>query len=69
MKLTRRRPSAASIPLAELAKRQGVVPIDDLRKIAALWPVDDDPDELFRFILKERRARRRLHVEGRREQA
>jgi len=31
---------------------------DDLDKIAALWPADDDHEELLRFILSERIARR-----------
>ena len=29
-------------------------------EIAKLWPVDDDPDELLRFLLEERRARRQV---------
>lgn len=51
-----------SLSLNELAKEQGVHPVKDIQEIADLWPVDDDPDELLRFILEERRARRqRLH--------
>lgn len=69
MKLKKARYSERSVPLAELIKRQGVVPVNDLEELANLWPVDDDPDELLHFVLKERRARRRLHVERRREHA
>ena len=47
-----------SLSLNELAKEQGVRPVKDIQEIADLWPVDDDPDELLRFILEERRARR-----------
>jgi hypothetical protein len=46
------------LSLEELARRQGVEPARNLEEIAGLWPVDDDPDELLRFILDERKARR-----------
>jgi hypothetical protein len=59
MKQTKTRPSGKSVSLAQLAKQQGVVPVADLREIAELWPVDDDPDELLDFILNERRVRRK----------
>jgi hypothetical protein len=32
--------------------------VDALQDVARLRPVDDDPDELLRFIPQERRARR-----------
>lgn len=49
-----------SIPLEELAAQQGVSAVDDLGEITALWPADDDPDELLRHILTERGERRKL---------
>ena len=55
-----------SLSLEELAAQQGIVAVDDLDAIAALWPADDDPDELLRYLLQERRERRKLH-ESRRE--
>ena len=50
----------SSLSLTELAEAQGVAPVDDLKRIAALWPSDDDPDELLDHILTERAARRRV---------
>ena len=44
----------------ELIKEQNVAPANDLDAIGALWPVDDDPDELLEYILSERRERRRV---------
>ena len=49
----------SSSSLAELAEAQGVGPVEDLEGIAALWPSDDDPDELLDHVLTERAARRR----------
>ena len=49
-----------SLSLDELAEQQGVAAVSDLDEISALWPVDDDPDELMRHILHEREARRTL---------
>ena len=43
-----------SISLKELAEQQGVSAADDLDEIAALWPADDDPDDLLRHLLGER---------------
>ena len=54
----------APVSLDEMAEEQGVLPADDLDSISALWPVDDDPDELLRHILAERSARRRTREEG-----
>ena len=60
MKRTKTRPFWESLSLEELAEQQGVAPVEDLQEIGDLWPVDDDPDELLRFILEERRARRQV---------
>ena len=49
-----------SLSLDELAEQQGVEAVSDLDEISALWPVDDDPDELLRHVLHEREARRAL---------
>jgi len=49
-----------SLSLDELAEQQGVSPVSNLDEISALWPVDDDPDDLLRHILHERGARRTL---------
>ena len=49
-----------SVSLDELAKQQGVSAASDLDEISALWPTDDDPDELLRYILLERSERRKL---------
>ena len=46
--------------LGRLVAEQGVTPIDDLDQLAALWPADDDPDALIRFVLSERQARLQL---------
>ncbi|HEX7376098.1 MAG TPA: antitoxin family protein [Pirellulales bacterium] len=47
-------------PLDELAAEQGVTPATDLDAIADLWPADDDPDQLFDYLRREREARRKL---------
>jgi hypothetical protein len=47
-----------SLSLDELAERQGVGPATDLDELSALWPEDDDPDELVEHVLNERAARR-----------
>ena len=49
----------SSLSLAELAKAQGIAPVDELESLVALWPSDDDPDELLEYLLAERAARRR----------
>ena len=53
-----------SMSLEELAEQQGVAAVDNLDEIAALWPGDDDPDDLLAHILDERRARRRSGSDG-----
>ena len=50
----------SSLSLTALAEAQGVAPAEDPGSIAALWPADDDPDELLAFILAERAASRRV---------
>jgi hypothetical protein len=47
-----------SISLDELARQQVVAPVSNLDEISDLWPADDDPDDLMRFVLSERHARR-----------
>jgi hypothetical protein len=47
------------LSLAELAERQGIQPVDDLDSISALWPMDDDPEDLLAHVLMERDQRRR----------
>ena len=73
MKRTRPQASWESLSLKELAEQQGVTPVEQLDDVSSLWPVDDDPDELLRFILQERRAedaraadanRKRYRMEG-----
>jgi hypothetical protein len=50
-----------SLSLEALAIQQGVTAAEDLDAISALWPTDDDPDELLAHIARERRERRRVH--------
>jgi len=50
----------SSLSLTELAEAQGIAPVDDLEALAAMWPSDDDPDELLKHLLAERAARRRM---------
>jgi hypothetical protein len=44
--------------LAALIRQQGVKPVTDLAALGALWPDNDDPAALERFIRDERAARR-----------
>ena len=50
----------SSLSLAELAKAQGVAPVEDLEGMASLWPSDDDPDDMLAHVLEDRAARRRV---------
>ena len=50
----------SSLSLTELAETQGVAPVEDLEGLAALWPSDDDPDEVLAHVLAERAAHRRM---------
>ena len=54
----------AAIALDELIQQQGVAPVSNLDEISDLWPGDDDPDRLMRYVLEERAERRRLPAEG-----
>jgi hypothetical protein len=49
-----------SLSLEVLARLQGIKPVSDLDAISALWPEDDDPDQLLEHILSERSARRKI---------
>jgi hypothetical protein len=40
--------------LSRLIVEQGVTLIDDLDRLADLWPADDDPDALMNHVLLER---------------
>ena len=53
-----------TVSLDDLAEKQGTAVVSELDSIAALWPVDDDPDALLDFILHERHERRRVAAEG-----
>ncbi len=55
--------SEPSVSVDELARQQGVGPVQNIDEIAALWPVDDDPDAMLKFILDER-SQRRAAVQG-----
>lgn len=57
-KRTKIQPFWESIPLEELAQQQRVTPVEDLDELSDLWPVDDDPDKLLRYIRAEGSDRR-----------
>lgn len=57
------KPAQPHRSVEELAREQGVGPIQDLNEISDLWPLDDDPDVMLRFILQDR-AERRAIAEG-----
>ena len=59
-KKTKARPFWETVSLEELAEQQQVTPVENLDELSELWPVDDDPDELFRYITSERAERRIL---------
>ncbi len=63
-KQTKAIPFWQSLSLQELAELQAVSPVDDLDELAALWPGDDDPDNLLQYILAERAKRRELTPGG-----
>lgn len=58
MREPERLPFWTSLSLEELAELQGVQPAEDLDRISALWPADDDPDRMLAHILDERSLRR-----------
>lgn len=43
--------------IRRLIQQQGVAPVTNLDELADLWPGDDDPDRLMRYVLEERAAR------------
>jgi hypothetical protein len=49
-----------TIPLDVLAKQQGVSAASKIDEISALWPADDDPDQLLHHVLLERTETRKL---------
>ena len=53
-----------SVSLEELAEEQGVTPVSAPEEVFALWPADDDPDDLLNFVLRDRGARRKLSAGG-----
>jgi hypothetical protein len=53
-------PCWESVSLEELAEQQQVLPVQNLDEFSELWPVEDDPDELLRYIAAERAEQRRL---------
>lgn len=46
--------------LDELAAQQGISAVSDLDEISALWPADDEAEDLLRHVMNERRLRRSL---------
>jgi hypothetical protein len=44
-----------SVSLEELAAEQGGGEVSDIDSIAALWPADDNPDDLIEYVLRKRR--------------
>jgi len=53
-------PFWTSLSLEDLSALQGVQPATDIDSISALWPADDNPDQMLAHILDERSARRGL---------
>lgn len=54
----------AAASLDELIRQQGVAPVSNLDELSDLWPANDDPDDLMRYVLEERAERRRLPIES-----
>ncbi|HXU36324.1 MAG TPA: hypothetical protein VN937_08155 [Blastocatellia bacterium] len=50
--------------LDEMIREQGVSPVSGLDELSDLWPADDDPDRLMRYVIEERRERRSLPSES-----
>lgn len=46
--------------LDELAAQQGISAVSDLAEFSALWPADDEAEDLLRHVVNERRLRRTL---------
>lgn len=53
----------AADDLDGLIRQQGVAPVSNLDELSDLWPANDDPDDLMRYVLEERAERRRLPIE------
>ncbi len=53
-----------SASLEELAEEQAVAPVSALDELFDLWPGDDNPDDLMRFVLEERTGRRKVNAGG-----
>ena len=54
----------AATALDELIQQQGVAAVSNLDELSDLWPGDDDPDHLMRYVLEERAERRQLPPES-----
>lgn len=52
------RKRSAAAELADLIRRQGVKPVDDLREIERLWPAEFDPDAFLAYLKRNRAMRR-----------
>ncbi len=52
------------VSLDELAEEQGVAPPSKPEEVSALWPADDDPDDVLNFVLHDRGGRRKLSAGG-----
>ena len=50
----------SSMSLTELTEAQGVAPVEELEGMIALWPSDDDSDDMLAHVLADRAARRRV---------
>jgi hypothetical protein len=53
-------PAGRELPqsIEELARAQGVQPVEDLEELASLWPEGADPDDLEAFLARHRSTRR-----------
>ncbi len=58
----------AAASLDELIRQQSVAPVSNLDELSDLWPANDDPDDLMRYVLEERAERRCLPIESERVQ-
>ena len=53
--------------IEELARAQGVQPVEDLEELAGLWPEGADPDDLDAFLARHRATRRTASRAGTRK--
>jgi hypothetical protein len=53
-------PAGRELPqsIEELARTQGVQPVENLEELASLWPEGADPDDLDAFLARHRATRR-----------